>query len=81
VAGLDPIAETTQAELLAGVDPSALVGRALRGPDATLEDALRLRSALARLLDPRGMGGFRVLAYARGMPPHTDLPGLRRLRR
>jgi SAM-dependent MidA family methyltransferase len=80
-AGLDPIAETTQAELLAGVDPSELVGRALRGPDATLEDALRLRSALARLLDPRGMGGFRVLAYGRGMPPDTDLPGLRRLRR
>jgi len=78
-AGLDPIGETTQAELLAAVGTGDLTTSYLRRPGATLEDALLLRSALARLLDPRGMGGFRVLAFGRGMPPGTVLPGLARI--
>ena len=32
-------------------------------------------------MDPRGMGGFRVLAFGRGLPTGTELPALRRLRR
>ncbi len=78
-AGLDPVGETTQAELLASVGTGALTTSFLRRPGASLEDALRLRSALARLLDPRAMGGFRVLAFGRGLPPGTQLAGLRRL--
>jgi len=53
----------------------------LSRPGAGLQDALDLRSALARLLDPRGMGAFRVFVFGRAMPPGIDLPGLRRVRR
>ena len=80
-AGLDPIGETTQAELLAQVGGGELVAAALRRPGTSLQAALHLRSALVRLMDTRGMGAFRVLAFGRGLPPGTDLAGLRRLSR
>ena len=35
-------------------------------PAATTEEYLELRSAVGRLLDPRALGGFRVLALERG---------------
>ena len=79
MAGLDPLGETTQAELLAA--SGDLASAWLSRPGATIEDALRLRSALARLLDPRGMGGFRVLVFGRAMPPGAALPALRRIDR
>jgi SAM-dependent MidA family methyltransferase len=79
-AGLDSIGETTQAELLANVGTAALTDAWLRAPGADLQEALGLRSALGRLMDPRGMGGFRVLAFGRGLEPGVDLPALRRVR-
>ena len=79
-AGLEVLGETTQAELLASVGTPDLTDAYLRAPGATLQDALDLRSALARLMDPRGMGGFRVLAFGRGIPARAGLPALRRLR-
>jgi SAM-dependent MidA family methyltransferase len=80
-AGLTPIGETTQAELLAAVGTGELTTSFLRRPGATLQDGLLLRSALLRLMDRRQMGGFRVLAFGRGMPPGTALPGLVRIAR
>jgi SAM-dependent MidA family methyltransferase len=80
-AGLELIGETTQAELLARVGTPALTDAYLRREGATLQDALDLRSALARLMDPRGMGGFRVLAFGRGMPHGVTLPALERVTR
>lgn len=77
-AGLHPLGETTAGELLAAVG-NDLPGRYLHRDGATLQDALTLRSALARLLDPRGLGGFRVLAFGRGMPPDSRLDALRRI--
>jgi hypothetical protein len=74
-------ARTVQAELLAAVGTSELVDAWLRRPGVDLQGALLLRSALARLIDPRGMGGFRVLAFGRGLPQGMALPGLARLRR
>ncbi len=74
-ASLEPLAETTAAELLAAAGDD-LAGQYLNRPGASLEDALHLRSALARLLDPSGMGGFRVLAFGRGLPVGTALPAL-----
>ncbi len=74
-----PLGETTQAELLAALGSGELVTGILQGPGATLDDALRLRSALARLMDPRGMGGFRVLVFGRGLAAGSTLAGLRRL--
>jgi SAM-dependent MidA family methyltransferase len=79
-AGLEPLGETTQAELLARAGTSELTDVYLRRPGATIQDALRLRSALARLLDPSGMGGFRVMAFGRGLPEGTRLAALERLR-
>jgi SAM-dependent MidA family methyltransferase len=80
-AGLTPVGETTQAELLARAGTSELTDAFLRRPGATLQDALHLRSAIIRLLDPRGMGGFRVLAYVRGLDSTPELPLLDRLAR
>ena len=76
-AGLAPVGETTQAELLANVGTAALTAPFLR--DGDLQSAIELRSALARLMDPRGMGGYRVLVFGRGWPTGTELTALRRL--
>jgi SAM-dependent MidA family methyltransferase len=78
-AGLQPVGETTQAELVATLGTGKLTQAWLRRPGASLQDALDLRSALARLLDPRGMGGFRVLVFGKGLSGETRLEGLRRL--
>jgi SAM-dependent MidA family methyltransferase len=80
-AGLALLGETTQAELLAAVGTPQLTDAWLRRPGVSLQDALLLRSALMRLMDTRGMGGFRVLAFGRGMPSGTALPGLARAQR
>ena len=72
-AGLEPLGETTQAELIATLGTGELTQAFLRREGAGLQDALDLRSALARLLDPRGMGAFRVLAFGRGLPRGTRL--------
>ncbi len=78
--GLEPVAETTGAELLT-MAADDLARRWLHRPGATLDDALLLRSALARLMDPSGMGGFRVLVFGRGLPPGITFPALARARR
>ena len=78
-AGLTAVGETTGAELLAMAGDD-LAGRWLHRPGATLEDALLLRSALARLMDPSGLGGFRVLVFGRAMPPGVTLPARARAR-
>ena len=80
-AGLHPLGETTQAELLAAVGTVELTDAWLRRPGADLQGALLLRSAVARLLDPRGMGGYRVLVFGRGLPTGMTLSGLARMRR
>lgn len=77
--GLEALGETSQAELIARVGTTDLVNAYLTRPGATVQDAFTLRSALLRLLDPRGMGGFRVLAFGRGLPPGTRLPAMERL--
>ncbi len=79
-AGLQPVGETSQAELVATLGTGDLTQAFMRRQGASLQDALDLRSALARLLDPRGMGGFRVLVFGRGLPSGTRLDGLTRLR-
>lgn len=78
-AGLEPLAETTQAEFLATIGAGELVAQRLHAADAELAGALELRSALARLLDPSGMGGFRVLAFGRRLDGWVP-PGFERLR-
>ncbi len=79
-AGLAPLGETTAGELLAAAG-NDLPSRYLARAGATLQDALTLRSALARLLDPSGLGGFRVLVFGRGLPAGVRLDALRRFAR
>lgn len=71
-AGLQPVASTSQAALLAGAGLEDEIDRLRRGPDATLEGAIALRSALARLMNLRGMGGFAVELFALGTSEHRS---------
>lgn len=74
--GLAILGVTTQAEFLVGAGAGELVAAAVADPDLPLADRLALRSAIARLLDPRAMGGFRVVVLGRGLPERATLRGL-----
>ena len=80
-AGLALLGETTQGELLAAAGAGELVRDRLTAPDARLDDAFAMRSALARLLDPRVMGGYRVMGLGRGLPDGFRPAALTRLPR
>ena len=71
-AGLQPVTSTSQAALLAGAGLDDEIDRLRRGPEATLEGAIALRSALAHLMNPRGRGGFAVELFALGTPEHKS---------
>jgi SAM-dependent MidA family methyltransferase len=65
-AGLAILGETTQARFLAGAGLEQLLERE-RGSVGTLADWLLIRASVVRLLDPRHLGAFRVLAAGRGL--------------
>jgi SAM-dependent MidA family methyltransferase len=58
----------------AGVDGAAAHGAAAHGAGA-LDAYLALRSAVVRLIDPRAMGAFRVIALGRGLATAPPLRG------
>ncbi len=66
--GLAPIGDTSQAEFLIGNGVEALLREVQADPATTLAGYVDLRSALMRLIDPAGMGGFRVTAFGRAWP-------------
>jgi len=74
-AGLDLLGETSQAELLVGCGLEELLQRRQARVTRTSE-ALELRSAVMRLLDPRHLGGFRALLAGRGIAAEPPLRGL-----
>ena len=74
--GLTVLGLTSQAEFLVGAGTEELVDAVRSDPGTSLEERTALRSALVRLLDPRAMGGFRVLVLARGMTTDPPLRGL-----
>jgi SAM-dependent MidA family methyltransferase len=74
-AGLDGLGITSQAEFLVGLGIGEVLAEVQSHPTTTLESYLELRSALGRLLDPAATGAFRVMAFGRGLPPHTHLRG------
>ncbi len=74
-AGLDVLGETSQAELLVGCGLEDLL-RTAQGAAATAGEALELRSAVMRLLDPRHLGGFRAVLAGRGIAREPPLRGL-----
>ncbi|HYN49217.1 MAG TPA: SAM-dependent methyltransferase [Candidatus Nanopelagicales bacterium] len=65
-AGLDLLGETSQAEMLVGCGLEQLMQRRQAGV-TRVSDALELRGAVMRLLDPRHLGGFRAVMGARGI--------------
>ncbi len=69
--GLDVLGRTTQAAFLLGCGLEEVFGRLRADPALTPERYLVLRSAVRRLLDPRLLGGFFVLALSRGVPPEA----------
>ncbi len=66
---------TTQAEFLVGSGFGQLYAARQADPGIEPEDYLALRASAARLLDPRALGGFRVLVLARGLPDGIALAG------
>lgn len=73
--GLAILGRTTQQAFLvaAGLGDELVAVQA--DPGAALEGYAAVRSAVRRLLDPRALGGFRVLLLGRGVPPDLPLPG------
>lgn len=74
-AGLDVLGRTTQAELLAGLGIGEVLAEAARATTADLAGYLELRGAVVRLLDPRAMGAFKVVALGRGIAAEPPLAG------
>jgi len=74
-AGLDTLGSTSQAELLVGLGLGDLLNElgSAGGTDPTAY--IEARAAVARFLDPRHMGGFRVLGFGRGMDAEPPLRG------
>jgi SAM-dependent MidA family methyltransferase len=74
-ASLDVLGETSQAAFLVGNGLEALLEAARSDPRTTLAAWAELRSSIVRLLDPRALGGFRVLAFGRGIDARPPLAG------
>ena len=77
-AGLAILGSTTQARFLLSLGLEELLERSRSDPAQSLAEYLALRSSIARFLDPRHTGGFRVLALGRGVDAGEPLLGMRR---
>ena len=75
-AGLDLLGSISQAEFLAGLGLGELLRDRGRDPATDPEAYLLARASVARLLDPRYLGGFRVALFGRGLPTEPRLRGL-----
>jgi SAM-dependent MidA family methyltransferase len=78
-AGLTPAGLTTQAEFLAALGLGELLVAMQQEPDLTMEQYLAAQAAVLRLIDPGGLGRFRVLAMARDAVTDPPLRGFRTL--
>ena len=74
-AGLAHLGTTRQGSFLAALGAGELLVELQSGPDASLQAYLEARSALVRMIDPGAMGGFRVMAFGRGLPGDLSLRG------
>ncbi len=74
-AGLRHLGTTTQGRFLAALGAGDLLVELQSGPDAGLQGYLEARAALVRMIDPAAMGGFRVMAFGRGLPVDSVLRG------
>jgi SAM-dependent MidA family methyltransferase len=75
--GLTLVGSTTQARFLADLGLGDLLSDLGRDRSTDPNAYLQARASVGRLLDPRHLGGFRVLAFARGVPIDPPLRGFR----
>lgn len=75
--GLAVLGLTTQAEFLANAGIGELLVELQGRPETTLESYLAARAAATHLIDPGGMGRFRVMVLGKGVPSAPLPRGLR----
>lgn len=75
-AGLTELGSTSQAEFLVSLGLGDLLSRMGLDPDTDGGAYLLARASVVRLLDPRALGGFRVLAFGRGLDRVPALRGM-----
>lgn len=78
--GLSVLGLTSQAEFLLGAGLEELFAARRGDPATDLAAYFELRGSILRLLDPRALGGFRVLVAGRGVAVEPTLRGLSRVR-
>lgn len=66
--GLESLAFTTQARFLVAAGLEQILVAERDRADLSAEDYVALRASIVRLLDPRALGGFRVLLLGRNVP-------------
>jgi SAM-dependent MidA family methyltransferase len=74
--GLAPLGSTTQGRFLASLGMADVLAEAAHRTVDELGPYLELRASVVRLLDPRALGGFRVVVFGRGVPGLPRLRGL-----
>jgi SAM-dependent MidA family methyltransferase len=75
-AGLGLVGQTAQASFLLGSGLEEAVSEERARAGDSWEEALALRSAVARLLDPRALGGYTALLLGRDVAAEPALRGL-----
>ena len=76
-AGMTPAGLTTQGAFLASLGLGDRLVELGRDPDTTMEEYLGAQAVVLRLIDPGGLGRFRVLMMAKGVATDPPLLGLR----
>jgi SAM-dependent MidA family methyltransferase len=67
-AGMAVTPVVTQGHFLSRLDMGRLLVELQQEPDIDMEEYLRAQAAVFRLIDPAGLGRFRVVALAKGAP-------------
>ncbi len=73
--GLEVAGLATQADFLANAGLGELLVRLQQQPDMQIDEYYRAQASVFRLIDPGGMGRFRVLGLARNAPVDPPLRG------
>ena len=73
--GLRAVGSTTQARFLVALGLGGMLAELGRQPGMDAATYAEARASVARLLDPRHLGSFRVLAWGRGVAGDEPLPG------
>ena len=74
--GLDRLGSTTQAWMLVGLGLGELLYQLGHDQATDPADYLDARASVGRLLDPRHLGGFRVLGFGRGISAGSPIVAL-----